>query len=157
MEDLNSLILAEGAALLFGIFGLLATFIAREVEQWPRRLCVAILSSSIIVSAINLVEKAAFYYQASIPLRRLLLLVTTLASPVPTLLVTAYFLYCCGEDWRKSAVMYIQVALTGILVAVEVISQALGVMTHGQQVQVMVAQHAHQRFAHAVQITQGLQ
>ena len=129
MEELNSLVLAEAAALLFGIFGLLAAFIARDVDQWPQRLCVAILSSSVVVSAINLVEKAAYYYQASIPLRRMLLLATTLATPVPTLLVTAYFLYCCGEDWRKSAVMRIQGALTGILVAVEIISQALGVMT----------------------------
>ena len=129
MEELNSLVLAEAAALLFGIFGLLAAFIARDVDQWPQRLCVAILSSSVVVSAINLVEKAAYFYQASIPLRRMLLLATTLATPVPTLLVTAYFLYCCGEDWRKSAVMRIQGALTGILVAVEIISQALGVMT----------------------------
>ncbi len=129
MEELNFLVLAEAAALLFGIFGLLATFIARDVDQWPRRLCVAILSSSVVVSAIDLVEKAAFFYQAPIPLRRVLLLATTLATPVPTLLVTAYFLHCCGEDWRKSAVMRLQGALTGILVAVEVISQALGVMT----------------------------
>ena len=129
MEELNFLVFAEAAALLFGIFGLLATFIARDVDQWPRRLCVAILSSSVVVSAIDLVEKAAFFYQAPIPLRRVLLLATTLATPVPTLLVTAYFLHCCGEDWRKSAVMRLQGALTGILVAVEVISQALGVMT----------------------------
>ena len=129
MEELNSLVLAEAAALLFGIFGLLAAFIARDVDQWPQRLCVAILSSSVVVSAINLVEKAAYFYQASIPRCRMLLLATTLATPVPTLLVTAYFLYCCGEDWRKSAVMRIQGALTGILVAVEIISQALGVMT----------------------------
>ena len=61
MEELNFLVLAEAAALLFGIFGLLATFIARDVDQWPRRLCVAILSSSVLVSAINLVEKAAFF------------------------------------------------------------------------------------------------
>ena len=70
MEELNFLVFAEAAALLFGIFGLLATFIARDVDQWPRRLCVAILSSSVLVSAINLVEKAAFFYQAPIPLRR---------------------------------------------------------------------------------------
>ena len=44
IERLNSLTYA--AAILFGVFGLILTYIARNLERWPRRLCICFLTSA---------------------------------------------------------------------------------------------------------------
>lgn len=116
----------EAAAILFGLFGLIVTYIARGVDAWPKRLCAAILASSVLASVFDLLESAALYYRVSLPLCRAAIYATTLLVPIPPLLVTAYLLCCCGESWRKSAVMVVQSALTGLLIAAEIAGLLLG-------------------------------
>ena len=50
---------AEASAVLFGLFGLILAFLARDIDGWPARLCVAILSSALISAALALLERAA--------------------------------------------------------------------------------------------------
>ena len=126
MEWLNYTALLEEAAILFGIFGLAVVYIVRDLDGWPRRLCAAILSSSIAASVLDLLESAALYYRAPIPICRAAIFATSLVVPIPTLLMTAYFLSCCGESWRKSTVMHIQGTLTGVLVAAEIVGLFIG-------------------------------
>ena len=114
MEWMGFTQILEAAAILFGIFGLIVTYIARGVDGWPKHLCAVILASSVVASVFDLLESATLYYRVSLPLCRGMIYATTLLVPIPPLLVTAYLLYCCGESWRKSAVMYIQSALTGV-------------------------------------------
>ena len=116
----------EAAAILFGVFGLIVTCAARGVDGWPRRLCAAILAASVAASVFDLLESAALYYRVSIPLCRAAIYATTLFVPVPTLLVTAYLLHCCGEDWRKSSIMYVQGTLTLVLIAAEIVGLLIG-------------------------------
>jgi len=118
MAWISLLSLAEIAAILFGLFGLALIFIARRVDGWPRSMGIAILSFQVVLSTIDLAESAAFFYRAPLPLCRALYLADTLFTPILPLLVSAYFLRCCGEDWRKSRVMHIQYALTGLALAV---------------------------------------
>ena len=120
MEWMGFTQMLEAAAILFGIFGLIVTYIARGVDGWPKRLCAAILASSVVASVFDLLESAALFYRVSLPLCRATICATTLFVPIPPLLVTAYLLCCCGESWRKSAVMSLQSALTGVLVATEI-------------------------------------
>ena len=120
MEWMGFTQILEAAAILFGIFGLIVTYIARGVDGWPKHLCAVILASSVVASVFDLLESAALYYRVSLPLCRGTIYATTLLVPIPPLLVTAYLLYCCGESWRKSAVMYIQSTLTGVLIATEI-------------------------------------
>ena len=126
MEWMGFTQIMEAAAILFGIFGLIVTYIARGVDGWPKHLCAAILASSVVASVFDLLESAALYYRVSLPLCRGMIYATTLLVPIPPLLVTAYLLYCCGESWRKSAVMYIQSALTGVLIATEIVGLLIG-------------------------------
>ena len=126
MEWLNYTALLEEAAILFGIFGLAVVYFVRDLDGWPRRLCAAILSSSIAASVLDLLESAALYYRAPIPICRAAIFATSLVVPIPTLLMTAYFLSCCGESWRKSTVMHIQGTLTGVLVAAEIVGLFIG-------------------------------
>ena len=116
----------ETASILFGVFGLIVTCIARGVDGWPKRLCAAILASSVAASVFDLLESAALYYRVSIPLCRGAILATTLFVPIPPLLVTAYLLCCCGENWRKSTVMIVQGTLTGVLIAAETVGLFIG-------------------------------
>ena len=116
----------EAAAILFGIFGLIVTCAARGVDGWPRHLCAAILAASVAASVFNMLESAALYYRVSIPLCRATIYATTLFVPIPTLLVTAYLLHCCGKSWRKSTVMYVQGTLTLVLVAAEIAGLLIG-------------------------------
>ena len=103
------------AALLFGAFGLILCHLARDIIGWPRQLCVAILSSAMGCSAADMLLRAAQRYQAPIPAYRALLVIESLVSPLPTLLMLAYILYLCEEDYRKSRLLRVLCVLSGLL------------------------------------------
>jgi len=121
-EWLNSL--AYAAAILFGIFGLILTFIARDLDRWPKRLCVAILVSTVANAALEVLTMGAV--SLSQPLFRALFFADTLLAPLPSLLVFAYFLDCCGENYRKSTVMRVQWGLGAAMVAAAIVGQLNG-------------------------------
>ena len=75
---------AEASAVLFGIFGLILVFLARDIDRWPARLCIAILSSAILSAALALLERAAAQSQVSHSLFRALLCAEALISPLPS-------------------------------------------------------------------------
>lgn len=129
MTWINLSSLAEIVALIFGLFGLAFFFIARRVDKWPWRMGIVILSFVVVLSAVNLTESAAFFYRAPLTLCRVLFLISTLLTPILPLLVTAFFLNCCGEDWRRSRVMVILYALTGLSLSVELYHLLTGAMT----------------------------
>jgi len=105
------------SALLFGAFGLVLLYIARDVERWPRGLCVTILISTMACAVADLMVFDAA--QADIPYASALALSLTesLIAPIPSLLVFAYFVYCSGRDFRKNAVVRAECVLTGTLIA----------------------------------------
>ena len=103
------------AALLFGAFGLILCHLARDIIGWPRQLCVAILSSAMGCSVADMLLRAASRYQAPIPVYRALLVIESLVSPLPTLLMLAYILYLCEEDYRKSRLLRVLCVLSGLL------------------------------------------
>ena len=55
IERLNSL--AFASAILFGVFGLVLTHIAHDVDRWPRRLCIAIFSSAVASAALEVLAR----------------------------------------------------------------------------------------------------
>ena len=114
------------AALVLGIFGLVLTHLARGISQWPRRLCAAILAAAMAGGAADLLVRVAPGYQAPIPVYRALLVVQSIASPLPTLLVYAYILYFCGEDYRKNTLMRVLCVLSGLLAAVSSVLAIVG-------------------------------
>lgn len=116
----------EAAAIPFGISGLAVMYFARGIDRWPRRLCIAIMCSSVAAAVLNLLGNAAFYYHASLPLCWAVIIAENLIVPIPSLLITAYLLYCSGEDWRSSALMHIQGALTCILILAEIVGYFTG-------------------------------
>ena len=103
------------AALVLGVFGLVLAYLARDIAGWPRRLCVAILSTAAASAVSKLLVRAAAQYMVPVPLYRGLLVIETLAAPLPSLLVFAYVLYCCGEDYRKSLVLRVLCVLSAVL------------------------------------------
>ena len=117
--DLTSFI--QIATIIFGVFGLIVSFIIRDIEKWPSRLCIAILSMTIISSLFALLESYVIYRQVPIPQWQAVRFGVLLFAPVPPLLFTAYFLNYCGENWKKSPLMYIQTTLTGALVIAEIV------------------------------------
>ena len=120
---------AEASAVLFGLFGLILAFLARDIDGWPARLCVAILSSALISAALALLERAAVQSRVSHSLFRALLCAEALITPLPSLLVFAYFLHCCGENCLKSAAMRIQCALTAALIAAQWLAHFTGAVS----------------------------
>ena len=126
MAGLDFEVLMEASAVLFGAFGLVLSFLARGVDQWPRGLCVAILSSTIACAVMGLLEHAAEQGQVSPSVYEVMLLFAMPLSPLPSLLMFAYFLYCCEEDYRKSASMRILVAMAGMMVVARIAAQLTG-------------------------------
>ena len=120
---------AEASAVLFGIFGLILVFLARDIDRWPARLCIAILSSALLSAALALLKRAAAQNQVSHSLFRALLCAEALITPLPSLLVFAYFLCCCGENYLKSAAMRIQCALTAALIAAQWLAHLTGAVS----------------------------
>ncbi len=118
--------LMNASALLFSAFGLALVFLARDIDDWPKGLSVAILSSAAVLSALELLDHAVADTGVSPTLLLVLRNVEVVTAALPSLLMFAYFLYCCGEDYKKSAVMRIQVALTCTLVAAEFLAQLTG-------------------------------
>ena len=122
IEWLNSL--AYAAAILFGIFGLILTFIARDIDKWPRRLCMAIFSSAVANATLEVLAMAV--YPVSLSFYQAIYLVNTLITPITSLLVFAYFLDCCGEDFRKKPVMRVLWALGAAMAAALIAAQLSG-------------------------------
>lgn len=104
------------SALLFGAFGLALLYIARDVERWPKGLCIAILISTITCAAVGLLGYGA--EQADMPYAPVLALslAESLIAPISSLLVFAYFVYCSGRDYLKNAVVRTECVLTAILI-----------------------------------------
>ncbi len=126
MAWINLEFLAKLVAILFGLFGLAFIYNARSVGNWPKRMGIAILSFLVVLFAVNLTKSAVIFYRAPLPLCRALFGLDTLLTPILPLLVSAYFLHCCGEDWRRSSFMYIQYVLTGLILAAIIIHQLTG-------------------------------
>ncbi|MBQ8964020.1 MAG: histidine kinase [Clostridia bacterium] len=118
--------LAEASVVLFGIFGLILAFLARDVDRWPKRLSFALLASSIAGGALALLERVVTQYPVSLPVRRAVYISEMLIKPLPTVLVAAYLLYSCGEDPRKSTVMRLLCALTAAGLAAGLIALFTG-------------------------------
>lgn len=114
------------AALLFGLFGLVMAYHARIIARWPRRLCAAILSAAVANALADLLVRAAVQYQVPIPLYRALIVFQSLTAPLTSLLVLAYALYCCGENYRKSVVLRVLCVLAAALAVVGSLWAILG-------------------------------
>lgn len=118
--------LIDASGILFGAFGLVLVYLAREVERWPKGLCVAILLTTIARTTYELVLNVTFQVGSlpePLPIMRVLM---TIMAPIPFLLVFAFFLWCCGEDWRISTSMRILAALTMALIVAGIAAQLVG-------------------------------
>ncbi|MBQ8963488.1 MAG: histidine kinase, partial [Clostridia bacterium] len=109
--------LGEASAVLFGVFGLILAFLARDVDRWPRKLTFALLASTVASGALSLMERAIVQYPDSLLLFRAVYIAEMLVKPLPHLLMFAFLLYSCGEDPRKSAIMRVLCALTAAEIA----------------------------------------
>lgn len=104
------------SALLFGAFGLALLYIARDIERWPKDLCIAILISTIACAVVDLLGYGVAQTGMSHASVLALSLAESLIAPIPSLLVFAYFVCCSGRDFRKNAVVRAECVLTGTLV-----------------------------------------
>ena len=121
MEWLDYAALMEIVTIILGMFGLIIFSLIQEVDNWPRRLCAAILSVTMISSGFSLLERCAQFYQFSIPHWKMIHLGVVLTSPLPNLFFLAYFLDYCKEDWKKNRFMYMESVLTGLLIAAQLL------------------------------------
>ena len=109
--------LAEASGIVFGVFGLALAFMACDVDRWPKALCVALLSAMLVRSALALLALAVDWSGVPPALDLAFHVISRFVAPIPGLLVFAYFLWCCGEDYRKSTILRVQVALAFVMSA----------------------------------------
>ena len=72
------------AALLFGAFGLILLYIARDIERWPKGLCVAILLSTTACAVVDLLGYGAAQADMSHALTLALSLAESLIASIPS-------------------------------------------------------------------------
>lgn len=121
MEWLDYKALTEIITIFFGLFGLIISFLIKEMDKWPRRLCIAILSVTTISSVFSLLDRGTEFYHFSLSWWKMIRLGVALTSPLPSLLFFAYFLDYCNKDWKKNRFLYVESALTGLLIAVQLL------------------------------------
>ena len=121
MEWLDYKALTEIITIFFGLFGLIISFLVKDMDKWPRRLCIAILSVTVISSVFSLLDRSAVFYHVSLSWWKMIRFGVVLSSPLPPLLFLAYFLDYCNEDWKKNRFMYVESALTGLLIVVQLL------------------------------------
>ena len=114
------------SAILFGAFGLALLYIARDVERWPRGLCIAILISTIVCAVVDLLGHGAAQANMSYAPMLALSLAESLMAPIPSLLVFAYFVYCSGRDFQRNAVVRTECVLTAILIGAGCLAKLSG-------------------------------
>lgn len=124
---LGETFLTDVAAILFGLFGLIVLYLVRDVDQWPRGLCAAILVSTIARTLLDLAIEDIVHSGVSAESIVALLAVVALIAPVPPFLMFAFFLWSCGEDWRTSKSVRILAVIVGALS----VSSTLATLTRG--------------------------
>ena len=113
-------------ALVFSVFGLVLCRLARGIAGWPRRLCAAILYASMAADIADMMVRTAAQYQVCIPIYRALLVVQSLTAPIPTLLLFAYILHCCEEDYGRNALFRVLCILSGVMAVGASIMETVG-------------------------------
>lgn len=126
MTGLDFDVLVNASAILFGVFGLVVVYLARGVDRWPLALSVATLSSAVLRSVLELINYAVAYADVPPALRLVLRNAELVVGPLPALLMFAYFLSCCGEDYKKSLVLRLRTLLSCALVTTMLLAQLTG-------------------------------
>ncbi|MBR3234652.1 MAG: histidine kinase [Atopobiaceae bacterium] len=116
----------NATTLLFGVFGLVLVYLARDIDHWPTSLSVATLLSTIVHSAFALLDPVFANGNATQEALLIFRNAEVIIAPLPFMLIFAYFLYCCGEDYKKSLIMRVQIVLTCVIVLAEFLAQLTG-------------------------------
>ena len=104
MELISGVILI-GASLMLALLGLGAAAIMPGIDRWSRRFFMIYFLCLALYAAFCLAEGFSYLRPEMKPMQKGIVYMETLFSSFLVLLMPAYLLHCCGEDWRNSALL----------------------------------------------------
>ena len=125
MNDWNTIlyIFISGAALLMMGLGLMLAAIMPSIDRWSKRFFIAFFSFLFLNPCIALIEMLFFeapgMAAAHIVCNFMMSMLTAFLLPA----LTVFLLHCCGEDWRKSPLFRVVLALYGLYFILVIIAQ----------------------------------
>ena len=103
---IDSFYYITGAALLLSVLGLWFTAIIPGIDRWSRRFFLCFFTVFLLCCLSALTEMALQYYSGPGAAYVFLLFLESLLLTIPPPMLTAYLLYCCGENIRASRLFH---------------------------------------------------
>ena len=100
-----------GAALMLALLGVGVAAVMPGPDRWSRRFFMAYFLCLALYVALTLVEEISYLRPEMRPALKALIYLDTLIPSALMPMMSVYLLRCCGEDWRKSALLFAMAAL----------------------------------------------
>ena len=108
--ELPNLLLAN-ATLVIAVMGLLLAIMSPGTDQWSKRFFIALFSVMLLCAVTFFSEQILSRYRDKALECRIALFAESLLSSLLLPMITVHLLHCRGEDWRKSTLFKVVLAL----------------------------------------------
>ena len=95
-----------GAALLLSVIGLWFTTVIPGIDRWSKRFFVSYFIIFMLCCLSSIVESVSQHFIVSGAVFYFLMLLESLLLSLPLPMLTVFLLHCCGENTRKSKLLY---------------------------------------------------
>ena len=95
-----------GAALLLSVIGLWFTAVIPGIDRWSKRFFVSYFIIFMLCCLSSIVESVSQHFIVSGAVFYFLMLLESLLLSLPLPMLTVFLLHCCGENTRKSKLLY---------------------------------------------------
>lgn len=120
---LLSVYFVAGMIVLLTMLGLWVAAVMPGLDRWSRRFFISFFSILMLCLILYFIDMFTYDKPEFLTLQKLIAFLEYLLTPMLFPMLTIYLLHCCGEGYRNSALLHIELALGGLFVVLLVIAQ----------------------------------
>ena len=99
-------LLMNSAALLMILMGFFMVIILPSIDRWSKRFFTAFFSIIVLLFGTFLVDSIIYVYPSMALAERIIIYLESLLAALLMPMLTVHLLHCCGENWRRSPLMW---------------------------------------------------
>ena len=103
-----------GAMLMLSVLGLESAIVVPSLDRWGKRFFIAFFTALVLHSTNFFLELVVYLNPTLTMLQMASYYVDSMLSAIPFPMLAVYLLHCCGEDWRKSHLFHVMLAMFGV-------------------------------------------
>ena len=107
-------VFTSGAALLLSLVGQWFTAIMPGINRWNRRFFRGYFIILMLCCLSGILETALYYCPVPLQAIHFMMMLECLLLSLPLPMLTVYLLHCCGEDMRKSRLLFAVLSLMAV-------------------------------------------